>query len=58
MAEKDFLTIAFDPSFTGESGGKPRYVSSQDINLEDFQAVDYLSINEDVDKEKSEIIGI
>ena len=53
MAEKGFLTLAFDPSFTGESGGKPRYISSPDINTEDFQAaVDFLSTNEDVDKEK------
>ena len=59
MAEKGFLTLAFDPSFTGESGGKPRYISSPDINTEDFQAaVDFLSTNEDVDKEKIGIIGI
>ena len=59
MAEKGFLTIAFDPSYTGESGGKPRYVASPDINTEDFQAaVDFLSTNEDVDKEKIGIIGI
>ena len=44
MAERGFLTIAFDPSFTGESGGTPRYVASPDINTEDFQAaVDFLS---------------
>ena len=59
MSEKGFLTIAFDPSYTGESGGKPRYVASPDINTEDFQAaVDYLSTNEEVDKEKIGIIGI
>ena len=45
MAERGFLTIAFDPSFTGESGGEPRYVASPDINTEDFcAAVDYLSV--------------
>ena len=50
MAERGFLTIAFDPSFTGESGGQPRYMASPDINTEDFQAaVDYLSLREDVD---------
>lgn len=59
MAEKGFLTIAFDPSFTGESGGQPRYVASPDINTEDFQAaVDYLSLREDVDPEKIGLIGI
>ncbi len=59
MAERGFLTIAFDPSFTGESGGEPRYVASPDINTEDFQAaVDYLSLREDVDPEKIGIIGI
>ena len=59
MAERGFLTIAFDPSFTGESGGQPRYVASLDINTEDFQAaVDYLSLREDVDPEKIGIIGI
>ena len=50
LAERGFLTLAFDPSFTGESGGQPRYVASPDINTEDFQAaVDYLSLREDVD---------
>ena len=50
MAERGFLTIAFDPSFTGESSGKVRNVASPDINTEDFQAaVDYLSIQENVD---------
>lgn len=59
MAEKGFLTIAFDPSFTGESGGMPRYVASPDINTEDFQAaVDFLSVQENVDSEKIGIIGI
>ncbi len=59
MAERGFLTIAFDPSFTGESGGTPRYVASPDINTEDFQAaVDYLSLRHDVDPEKIGIIGI
>lgn len=59
MAEKGFLTIAFDPSFTGESGGTPRYVASPDINTEDFQAaVDFLSVQENVDPKKIGIIGI
>lgn len=59
MAERGFLTIAFDPSFTGESGGLPRYVASPDINTEDFcAAVDYLSCREDVNSEKIGIIGI
>ena len=59
MAERGFLTIAFDPSFTGESGGQPRYVASPDINTEDFQAaVDFLSLQEKVDPEKIGIIGI
>ncbi len=59
MAERGFLAIAFDPSFTGESGGEPRYVASPDINTEDFSAaVDYLSCREDVDPEKIGIIGI
>lgn len=59
MAEKGFLTIAFDPSFTGESGGSPRYVASPDINTEDFQAaVDFLSVQDNVDPEKIGIIGI
>ena len=59
MAERDFLTIAFDPSFTGESGGSPRYVASPDINTEDFSAaVDFLSVQENVDPEKIDIIGI
>lgn len=59
MAERGFLTIAFDPSFTGESGGTPRYMTSPDINTEDFSAaVDYLVTNPDVDSEKVGIIGI
>ena len=59
MAERGFLTLAFDPSFTGESGGSPRYVASPDINTEDFQAaVDFLSVHERVDPEKIGIIGI
>lgn len=59
MAERGFLTIAFDPSFTGESGGQPRYVASPDINTEDYQAaVDFLSVQDNVDPEKIGIIGI
>lgn len=59
MAERGFLTIAFDPSFTGESGGEPHYVASPDINTEDFSAaVDYLMNREDVDSAKVGIIGI
>lgn len=59
MAEHGFLTLAFDPSFTGESGGQPRYMASPDINTEDFQAaVDYLSCRDDVDPERIGIIGI
>lgn len=59
MAERGFLTIAFDPSYTGESSGEPRYVASPDINTEDFSAaVDFLSIREDVDPERIGIIGI
>ena len=59
MAERGFLTIAFDPSFTGESGGYPRYMTSADINVEDFQsAVDYLLNLDNVDSEKIGIIGI
>jgi hypothetical protein len=59
MAERGFLTIAFDPSFTGESGGTPRYMASPDINTEDFQAaVDFLSVQENVDEERIGIIGI
>ena len=59
MAERGFLTIAFDPSFTGESGGQPRYMASPDINTEDFQAaVDFLSVQANVDPERVGIIGI
>ena len=59
MASRGFVTIAFDPSFTGESGGEPRYMNSPDINVEDFQAaVDYLSNLEEVDSDKISIIGI
>lgn len=58
MAEKGFLTMAFDPSYTGESGGEPRYMASPDINTEDFMAVvDFLSVQENVDTEKIGIIG-
>lgn len=59
MAERGFLTIAFDPSFTGESGGQPRYMASPDINTEDFMAaVDYLSLCDLVDPNRIGIIGI
>jgi len=59
LAERGFLTIAFDPSFTGESGGTPRYMASPDINIEDFMAaVDFLSIQENVDPERIGILGI
>lgn len=59
MAERGLLAIAFDPSYTGESSGEPRYVASPDINTEDFSAaVDFLSIREDVDPERIGIIGI
>ena len=59
MAERGFLTIAFDPSFTGESSGEPRYMASPDINTEDFMAaVDFLSLQDIVDPEKIGIIGI
>lgn len=59
MAERGFLTIAFDPSYTGESGGEPRFVASPDINTEDFSAaVDFLSLRDDVDPERIGIIGI
>lgn len=59
MAELGFLTLAFDPSYTGESGGTPRYVASPDINTEDFcAAVDFLSVQENADPERIGIIGI
>ena len=59
LAERGFLTLAFDPSFTGESGGQPCYMASPDINTEDFQAaVDFLSVQENVDAERIGILGI
>lgn len=59
LAERGFLTIEFDPSFTGESGGMPRYVASPDINTEDFSAaVDFLSVQENVDPNRIGIVGI
>ncbi len=59
MAERGFLTIAFDPSFTGESGGQPRYMASPDINTEDFMAaVDFLSLHDKVDMDRIGILGI
>lgn len=59
MAERGFLTLAFDPSYTGESGGEPRYVVSPDINTEDFSAaVDFLATNDKVDSERIGVIGI
>lgn len=59
MAERGFLTLAFDPSFTGESGGMPRYMASPDINTEDFQAaVDFLSVMDEVNHDKIGILGI
>ena len=59
MAERGYLSIAFDPSYTGESGGTPRYVASPDINTEDFSAaVDFLSVQDNVDRDKIGIIGI
>lgn len=59
LAERGFLTIAFDPSFTGESGGEPRNVASPDLNTEDFSAaVDFLSVNELVDPSRIGILGI
>ena len=59
MAERGFLTLAFDPSFTGESGGEPRRMASPDINTEDFlAAVDFLSVQENVDAERIGVIGI
>ncbi len=59
MAERGFLAVAFDPSFTGESSGEPRYVASPDINTEDFSAAaDFLVLRDDVDPERIGIIGI
>ena len=59
MAERGFVTLAFDPSFTGESGGQPRYTASPDINTEDFQsAVDFLCLHDRVDPERVGLIGI
>ena len=59
LAEQGYLTLAFDPSFTGESGGEPRYSSSMDINTEDFcAAIDYLSCCEQVDTDPIGILGI
>lgn len=59
LAERGFLTIAFDPSYTGESGGEPRYMASPDINTDDFMsAVDYLACRSDVDAERIGIVGI
>lgn len=59
MAERGFVTLAFDPSFTGESGGEPRNVASPDINTEDFSAaVDYLGLHASVDRERIGIIGV
>ncbi len=59
LAERGFLTIAFDPSFTGESGGQPRYMASPDINTEDFMAaVDYLSVQDNIDPDRIGILGI
>ena len=59
LAKRGFITIAFDPSFTGESSGEPRHMASPDINTEDFQAaVDYLSTNDNVDGDKIGILGI
>ncbi len=59
MAERGFVTLAFDPSYTGESGGEPRHVASPDINTEDFSAaVDFLGLQASVDRERTGIIGI
>lgn len=59
MAERGFIAIAFDPSYTGESGGEPRYVTSWDLNVEDYQAaIDFLSNEPNVDADKISIIGV
>ena len=59
LAERGFVTVAFDPSFTGESGGQPRYMASPDINTEDFMAaVDFLSMQDNIDPERIGILGI
>ena len=59
LAERGYLTLAFDPSFTGESGGEPRYMASPDVNTEDFMAaVDFLSLQENVDPGRIGILGI
>ncbi|MFD2099070.1 alpha/beta hydrolase [Flagellimonas iocasae] len=59
MAERGFVVLAFDPSYTGESGGEPRHVASPDINTEDFSAaIDFLGLQQNVDREKVGIIGI
>ena len=59
LAERGFLTIAFDPSFTGESGGQPRVMASPDINTEDFMAaVDFLSVQDNIDPDRIGILGI
>lgn len=59
LAERGYLTIAFDPSFTGESGGQPRRVASPDINVEDFSAaVDFLSVQPEVDADRIGILGV
>ncbi|GLR59311.1 alpha/beta fold hydrolase [Rhizobium indigoferae] len=59
MAERGFVTLAFDPSYTGESGGEPRNVASPDINTEDFSAaVDFIGLRPDVDRERIGVIGV
>lgn len=59
MAERGFITLAFDPSYTGESGGEPRNIASPDINTEDFSAaVDFIGLRPEVDRERIGVIGI